>query len=332
MASLAATESTAAAPPRKGAFKRLRPELAAAAEKFGSSQIRISKVPKGKPGAPWPVKIQRTVPQPKKAALYDVYELKVTLCIEGPGILVGEEGDAEGKVEPQISVAMKKSELPEILTEKICQQIRARWMNFIHDDQKLPEQSRKGGWYIVKVLTWVEKHFVDLLQLIPKLVDSYLCVDSVGASSRRYAILPKLPGDNSSDSDADAAEGLVDPEDLVTIIGEDGEEIVMSKDAAARLEKDIERRLEADRRRRIREARELEQQRLENEKKKEEAMRRRANGEELGRRQLSKKEKEALRKPKKGVRQAKTGPRRKKYDGEGSALEKAKSGKSKKKS
>ena len=110
------------------------------------------------------------------------------------------------------------------------------------------------------------------------------------------------------------------------------EEIVMSKDAAARLEKDIERRLEADRRRRIREARELEQQRLENEKKKEEAMRRRANGEELGRRQLSKKEKEALRKPKKGVRQAKTGPRRKKFDGEGSALEKSKSGKSKKKS
>ena len=103
------------------------------------------------------------------------------------------------------------------------------------------------------------------------------------------------------------------------------------KEAAAKLQKDIERRIEADRRKRIREAREAEELRIINERKKEEAMRRRANGEEIGKRQLSKKEMEAMRKPKKGVRQAKTGPRRNKYAGEGSALEKAKE-KAKKKS
>ena len=122
----------------------------------------------------------------------------------------------------------------------------------------------------------------------------------------------------------------VDEDELVTIVGEDGEEISMTKCAAEKLQKDIERRMEADRRRRIREAREAEELRIINERKKEEAMRRRANGEEIGKRQMSKKEMEAMRKPKKGVRQAKTGPRRNKFAGEGSALEKAKKGSKKK--
>ena len=275
-----------------GVFKDMKPELEELQQQWGP-QLQAAKAPKGTPGAPWPVKVLLTIPQPKKAADWDVYELKVLLTVDGAGF-----------EDPGVfKVICPQKDLPEVVRDAMAARIQEQWRGAIAAAAEAPR------WRLKATLDWCEEQFGSLLRSVKECTDSYIGVDGDGVTMRRWTVIPpKEPEKEESSED----------------------EVELTPEQIAQREKLIERRLEQDRQRRIREAREEEERAREAERKKQEAMAAKDRGEEVGGpKQLSKKELAEKKKGKQGVRTAKTGSRATKYAGPGSALEK-KEGKKKK--
>ena len=64
----------------KGFMKVLKPDMLACHEKWGK-QARMNKTARGQPGAPWPVMVALTIPQPDDCTNWDIDEIKVKLVV-----------------------------------------------------------------------------------------------------------------------------------------------------------------------------------------------------------------------------------------------------------
>ena len=295
VAAVAADIATGSAdePPKKkkGVFKAIKVELAAAKQKYGSDLKLFWK----KPGPPWPARATRTVPRPSSAQAYDVDELRVTLWFLSPSIR---------ELPVKVEVLPGKA-LPKRIADKIAAAVESKWKKKLQSELDLPDHLSTGSWYVEYIFEWVEKKYPALLQLEPKMIESYLGFDEHGMTSRRYTLV-----DSTADSGVQIKQAV-----NINTTSELTEEEIAKREEIAR-KKALEKQRERDR---VREAK-----RVEDIRKKEEAIRLRELGVETGGfRPLSKKEMAEKHKSKQGVRTAKTGSRRTKYAGPGSAIEKA---------
>jgi hypothetical protein len=290
MSALVAETGTEATRPRKkGAFKDLKFELQQIKTKWGDNLKPMW----NKPPPPWPVRALRIIPQPKHAEMYDVDELRVRLIVVGP---LMEE------LPVQVEIAQKS--LPAPVRNAISSAIVTKWKNELQNELTLPEHLRTG-WQLQQIFEWCEKQYGDFLRLLPGHLEQYFGENNDGVTIRRFAIVEVVakeePKDHDSESSAD----------------EDDTKLTAAQLEALELGKEMQR--ERERERRIEQARVAEQKRLEAERKKQEAMELREKGMFVPKaKPLSKKELKAEAEWKaKHKRMAKTGPAKKKFEGEG---------------
>ena len=221
-------------------FRDMKPELMALNEKWGA-EIKAVKAPKGTPGAPWPVKVLRTIQQPEEANAWDVYELKVLLVVEGPEL-----------TDPPLSVEFPQVDLPAKVRAAAAAMVQEHWRAAV------AAGTGSTPWCLEGAFAWCEANFVALLRAYGNgTVDSYLGTTPDGLTSiRRFTIVPPKD-DEKEDDEKSEDEADLTPEQLEKL------QIV------------AEKRKEQDRLRRIRDARKAEEAEIEAERKKLEAMDRR---------------------------------------------------------
>ena len=289
---------------KKGVFKALKFELQQVKNRW-NDEIKLMWT---RPPPPWPVRALRIIPQPEDADMYDVDELRVRLIITGPDM---------ANFPLDVEVAQKS--LPKKLQSAISEAIKKYWKEELAAELSLPEHLR-SGWQLEKIFTYAEKHYGNFLRLVPELLEAYFGTNSDGVTIRRFAIVEPVQVDLEAEKQKmeEAKKQKERPKTAAEIKAiEDGKRLAA----------------ERDRQRRIEAARKLEQMKLEAERKKTEAMAARDRGDYVPPpKKLSKAELKAQAEYKaKHKRMAKTGPAKKKYDGEGSAVQKAKKGGGKKK-
>ena len=298
------SEGNGAGKKKKGVFKALKFELQQVKNRW-NEEIKLMWT---RPPPPWPVRTLRIIPQPKDAEIYDVEELRVRLIINGP--------DME---QFPLDVEVPQKSLPKKLQSAISETIKKYWKEELAAELSLPEHLR-SGWQLEKVFAYAEKSYGSFLRLVPELLEAYFGTNSDGVTIRRFAIVEPVKVDLEAERQKmeEANKKNERPKTAAEIKAiEDGKRLAA----------------ERDRQRRIEAARKLEQMKLEAERKKTEAMAARERGDYVPPpKKLSKAELKAQAEYKaKHKRMAKTGPAKKKYDGEGSAVQKAKKGGGKKK-
>lgn len=280
------------------------------------TNARMFKAKEGAPSFPFPIVVHLTVPKPPSATAFDVDALTLKLTFSA-----GAE-HAEDNVALELEPC---DDIPAEVRAAIGSSLEATWKQQLAKRREAAEAAAAAGsdgaaeptGHLLKgLISLVVAKYAVLLQLVPSCVEEYMGSDDLGATLRRYMLVPPKP--EASDGPAGEGEGS----------GEEGEEGEEGMDEEARLfwEEQERRKAEAARLQAIKEANEAEARRQEVE-------RLRAAGIDVdGPRQLSKKELEEQRARKRGQgnRLAKTGSKANKYAGEGSALardEKKKGGK-----
>eukprot|EP00039_Didymoeca_costata_P011004 m.150662 g.150662 ORF g.150662 m.150662 type:complete len:300 (-) comp15029_c0_seq2:2512-3411(-) len=285
----------------KEVVQSLKPELLTCKEKW-PDEIKV-KTGKSKED-PFPISLQRKVPQPETANHWDIDELSILLSVDGPKKIPAAP-ESNGTRELAVGslnwhAECKQDNIPAPLQAKISMSVAKMWDKEL---KKLEPTSK--AWKFDKIFDWVEMKFQELLTLEASCIEQYEGTDEHGRSIRRYTLVDKVEGKEAEESESDDTDSDEEPESNL-----DPEE------AARRAEVIAKKRAEQ------------EAQRLEEERQREiEAWKKRMDA-EAGRGEqkfvpMSKKEQEAIRaaKNKQGVKMAKTGPRRKKYDGPGSKVE-----------
>jgi len=143
---------------------KLREEIKVIAEKW-SGEVSMERPPKGSEGFPFPMIVQRKIPQPEAAALWDVDFLNIKLKIL-----------SKGATTAPVSVQVMNKLIPKPLKTAISEKLTAQW--------KADLTAGGGAWFLEDIFGWAEAKFVDLLCLCPELVDRY----DTGYSELRYAI------------------------------------------------------------------------------------------------------------------------------------------------
>ena len=170
---------------------------------------------------------------------------------------------------------------------------------------------------------WVQSNFDSLLRVMPECVDFYMGVDKNDVSQRRYTIVPLVEVVIVAVPDLKISKRIEKKENSDSEDNSDADEEGISEEEKASREAFIARRKEQEHQRHLANEKLMQ----EAERKRNEAMAARERGDDVSKvKQLSKKEIEEKRKSKQGVRTSKTGSKATKYAGEGSAVEKAKSG------
>ena len=281
-----------AAPKGKRGLKAIRHELVDAKEAW-KGEVKVLKTCK-RPAAtedgsekkaktPWPVVLQRVIPRTQEARAFDVEQLKVRLCIDGKSPKAGEDVD----MTIPLHVEVVEDGLPSQLTDKIEAKIEEQWR------QDLEKKGPEGGWLLKRMLKWIEKNYLKLLKLEPSLIEHYLGCDDDGSSMRRFTILTPeaLPSTNDDGDDSSTDEEEEARRDAYY-------RKIMEKRQREEEEAAEKKRVEGERKRAMIESGKITVHKTV---------------------QLSKKEQAELReaKNKQGKRWAKTGPRARKYEGEG---------------
>ena len=296
--------SSSSEPPVKaGAFKPIKNELQVLKEKWNENFKPVW----NRPPPPWPVRALRVIPCPEHADEMDIDELRVRLTIEGPQM-----------DQLPVKVEIPQKSLPAQLQDAIAAAVEKKWRSFLKKQLKLPEADRSGGWQLQKIFEWCEKNYGVLLRTLPECLLKYEGTDRTGMLTIiRYSIVEPPPEGGDDDDDDD------DEEDAQV-------ELTAAQLEAIEVGKKLQE--ERERKRRIEQARLNEEKARIAEAKRLEAMELRESGNYVPPpKQLSKKElAEQADWKAKHKRQAKTGPAKKKYDGEGSAVERAKKGEGKK--
>mmetsp|Transcript_2268 Transcript_2268/g.4742 ORF Transcript_2268/g.4742 Transcript_2268/m.4742 type:complete len:278 (-) Transcript_2268:127-960(-) len=194
----------------------------------------------------------------------------------------------DGLENGQVRVEVPSEEIPEQLREKIVAAVAKTWDKY--------RGREKAPWGIKKTLEWVEAKYVDLLTLDPACVQAYEGCDENDVSMRRYAIGAPPPEPEEADEESEEED---DDE------AEEEREAELAKIAALLAE--VEAGTSGK-----------------NKLSPEEIERKRQEAEEMGTKvkMLSKKEREELNKSRKeraGHRQAKTGQKNHKFEGDGAA-------------
>lgn len=295
-------------------FKELKPELMELQEIWGS-QIQAAKAPKGAEGAPFPVKVLLELEQPPSCSHWDVEWLKVMLIVEGP------ELDTENMDDLPLRVEFPQTDLPHDVRQLMAD------MTLDHWKAAVTGSTGTARWCLQSTLVWVQDNFDKLLRVVPKCVDWYMGEDRNGISQRRYTITPQVEVVITPTAELKITTKKSSRKDDVDDVNSNAEEVGISAEEKARREDNNAKIVEREKQRRIQEQREEEEYKREAARKREEAIAARERGESTGKVvQLSKKELEEKRKSKQGVRTSKTGPKAKKFAGEGSAIEKSAKG------
>ena len=263
-------------------FKALKKELAAVKTRWSDVKLFWKK-----PNPPWPVRIQRVLSQPPPYA-FDVDDFKVVLFVDGPNMDT-----------LPVHVEVTQKELPGVLTKRIAQEIETKWKAVLSSQL---ENMTTRSWLVKRLLVWIESQFSDFLRLMPELLESYMGVDTNGASLRRYTIVE-----------------VADEEEAASAVVE-----------RVYTEEELERKAMVVERRKKKRAAAMHKAACEADAARSRAMRNKEMGIDQGG-ASGPQEKKLTRKEKQGVRQRKTGARATKFAGEGSALEKGLSKKEKKK-
>ena len=153
--------------------KALLGEIEKAKAKWGD-QIEVVK---GGKGEPWPVFVTRTVPQPDKetASVWDVFELPITLAVEGNDIAA-----------LPVAVSVPTDDFPPELKAAISEAVERKWKATLKDPR-----AKGKGWLIEMMFKQVEKTWVDLIGLVPECVDQYQTVAEDGSTYQRKVIVMK---------------------------------------------------------------------------------------------------------------------------------------------
>jgi hypothetical protein len=151
--------------------KALLGELEKAKAKWGE-QIDIVK---GGKGEPWPVFVTRTVPQPesKTAQVWDVFELPITLAVEGNDFAA-----------LPVAVTVPTDDFPVELKAAIAEAVERKWKATLKDPR-----AKGKGWLIEMMFKQVEKTWVDLVGMVPECVDSYQTVAEDGSTYQRKVVV-----------------------------------------------------------------------------------------------------------------------------------------------
>jgi hypothetical protein len=169
-----------------GVMKGILEEATKCKKKWGD-EITFHKGPKG---TPFPVKLQRKIPVPTSAELWDVSVMDVTLTIT----------DRDWEDLPMEVDVASGNGIPEQMTAAIAAEVYGKWK---HDVKK----SKGESWEMEKTLKWVEKKFTELLKLATKcgcVVDRYClgCNDEEDGAVWRLSII-------GQDDDAVAAKEAI---------------------------------------------------------------------------------------------------------------------------
>lgn len=269
------------------------------------AEARMFKAKEGAPAYPFPIVVHLTVPRPPSAAAFDVDAIPLKLTFDAGAELV--EHNVALAVEP-------RDDMPPEAAAAIGSSLEATWRQQLAKRREAAAAAGGGstepaGWLLKGLISLVVAKYAVLLQLLPSCVEEYMGCDDLGATLRRFMLVPPRAereargGSSGGGSDSESGSGS----------GEEGE---MDEEARAYWEEQERRKAEAARQQAIKDANEAEARRQEVE-------RLRAAGVAVdGPRQLSKKELEEQRNRKRGQgnRLAKTGSRANKFSGEGSAL------------
>ena len=301
---MASISADSGQPKKKGTgiFKALKLEFQQVKTKW-DSEIKVFYQ---KP--PFPARVTRTIPRTSAAQAYDVDELRIRLWFDGPNF---------EELPVRVEVLDRLKTVPKRLADLIAIEIEEHWKAELTTELSLPEHLR-SGWLVQTILEWCEDNYGQFLQLEPSVLEGYLGFDhNTGMTSRRYALIdPEEAAKNKAEEDdsngkEEKKEATLTEEEI-----KKNEERIRKKQLSKQKNDDRERELK----------------RVEAQRKKDEAIRLRELGVDTTKfKQISKKEKERLAALKgKGIRTAKTGSRRTKYAGPGSALDKAATKKKKK--
>lgn len=281
----------------KSILQGLKPELMACKTKW-TDEVKL-KTGKSKE-EPFPISVKRRIPQPPVANMWDVDELTIVLSVDGPSVLPGKP--AVGDIGYHVVCAQKN--VPAQLREQIEKAVETMW------GKELAANVGKGAnggqaWRLEAILQWVEAKYTSLISLVPECIEMYEGCDANGATMRRYTVQePVVTEEAPQGSGGEEDDGEAEDEDDIDEAEKARRQAVMDKKRAEK-----EAKLEAAAR-----------------KKEADAIKKRLDAEnglaEHRHVQKSKKEMEAEwdAKHKQGQRMSKTGPRRKKFDGEGSAI------------
>lgn len=134
--------------PKGGAMKTLKPELQKCIDKWGK-EIKVTKGPKG---TPFPLTIQRTIPQTEAAAAWDVDHIVLVLRIEG-----NEHAKCRAVCPPKA----KDQQMPPQLCRAVAEMITAKWQKQLAKE----EDGNTQNWNLNNMFKWTEKKYLDLIRL-----------------------------------------------------------------------------------------------------------------------------------------------------------------------
>jgi hypothetical protein len=266
---------------------------------------KMFKAKEGAPTFPFPIVVTLTVPKPPSANAFDIDSLTLKLTFDAGAPCA--EDNSELSVEPA-------DDLPCAVAEAIGASLSATWkQQLVKRREAAGAAAEQPGWLLKGLVTLVSAKFAQLLQSRPECVEEYQGCDDLGATLRRYMLVPPLEASDASSRGSASGESDGDSSD-----GEGSGEEEMDDEARAFWEAQERRKAEAARALAIKETNDAEARRQEVE-------RLRAKGVDVeGPKLLSKKEQDEAhaRKRGQGNRLAKTGSRASKFAGEGSALAK----------
>merc|ERR1719272_1374734 len=292
-------------PAVKAAVQSLKPHLVACKKRW-ESEVKV-KTGKSKE-LPFPITVKRLIPTPESCEEWDVDDLAIVLCVDGPAS-GGAKGSGGGVTAAGFGwhVEVPQKSLPVAVAAKIAEVVETMW------GKELSEHATAGeagvqDWRLEPMFTWAEQKYSMLLGMVPACIDVYEGCNAAGATCRRYTLVDAETDDDGADDGAAAAPAAAAAAAAAAAVAELDPKEQARRDAIV-AKKRREREDAALAKARDKEA---------------DALQKRAMAEcglaEFKHVQLSKKEQEERSKSKQGVRTAKTGARRKAYDGPGSKI------------
>jgi len=174
----------AGGPPRDGSVKKLKEELMIVKELWGKEiKLVFPGTPKGEPGFPYPVSIQRKITAPPEVTNWDVENMVVKLIIQGAD-----------KDELPVKVVAPNPALPKAVRRAIAEAVEAQWK------EMLVEAEEGSNWQLAAIFDWTKSKWVQLLGSLPEYIERY----DTGFSELRFSV--REPQESESESSTDEEE------------------------------------------------------------------------------------------------------------------------------
>ena len=176
--------------PRHSPAMAAPPDLVALNEELQALRAtgaRLSRVPAGTPGAPFPLVVRLAIDRPPAAAAYDVEALQVVAQIAAGAAAAGTSATERRRA---VDVRVSSPALPAPVADAASALLAQLW---VEDADK---EARNNGATppppllgLARLPTLTARHYTSLLTCVPGAVEGYEATDGAGVSVRRFAVV-----------------------------------------------------------------------------------------------------------------------------------------------